>query len=97
MKPTLYADDLDGYFGEAIEAIVRILPVRCPAHVETSGDYGAGFEIACEDCDGRGFGFPDMPDWWGVLVDGFGAEGKWHRHCEDTWRVMFPAWFKEDE
>ena len=87
-------DDLRDDWGlrnpEPLEALRRILPTRCPEKVPTL-DAGrrqaqvSGSERACPDCDGRGFLYPPMPEWWGGPFDGQHA---WEGSCEDMWRAM---------
>lgn len=108
MRPTLYAEDvmhvmLDTLHHpefddtlDAREALRRVLPRRCPSHpnLTTTGDWAVG--MVCSDgCEGQGFLFPEMPDWWekrwadslGQMEDAT-LQGLWEAHCVDTWRAM---------
>jgi hypothetical protein len=113
MKPTLFANEVDGddpsaeEYDAILDAMRRILPKRCPDCEGTGKDdicskdgFHTGSEGKCEyntpdpTCEGRGFFYPDMPDWWDKEpYTSWGSQHTnwqeaWEGMCDDTWRAM---------
>ncbi len=61
-------------------------------------DNADGFEISClvlhwvgadhNICDGRGFLYPDPPDWWERSSSGRVWIRQWEQHCTISWQAM---------
>ena len=86
MKPTLCVEDLKGWdyvVAQHVDRFERILPTRCPDFFEDI-HYGMGDD--CE-CEGRGWSYPDMPDWWYEPAE-WERETPWKAFCKDMWRTM---------
>ncbi|KKN73808.1 hypothetical protein LCGC14_0397570 [marine sediment metagenome] len=79
-RPTLFYEDFvrdptPVPFG-AVSAVARILPRRCPCQLPEPVEEGE----RDEDCGGRGWLYPDPPD--------FRYEFEWGTFCKYMWRAM---------
>jgi len=104
-EPTLFADDITATLEsrdidaaesswDAIDAVMRILPRRCPGE-EVVGHKAGHDECAsrigcpgCPICDGRGWLYPDMPDFMIDAILPQAAYNDWHDLSETVWRAM---------
>ena len=105
MKPTLYADDIDptvargGIPVRPYKFLMPILPRRC----DNCGARGKGLDghvvRDCDICDGRGYLYPETPEWWDWDWDGMAHMGNhfyrasaiedtWQLHLQGMWRAM---------
>ncbi len=94
MKPELYAEDIHENDAWAY-VLIPILPRRCltddcregglyDEYQGREGPYGVGDPV----CGGRGWLYPDMPDWWEPDTRERIRVSYWQDHCDDTWRAM---------
>ncbi len=111
MRPTLYANDIPDdlqVVGDVVPAlngaialrnVKRILPLRCFDSKACDPLNDDEFGVGHQECDGRGFLYPDPPDWWTAgYVDEVAAtmeqqhpgtlKGLWEEHLRETWRAM---------
>ena len=73
---------------DKLEQFSRILPTRCPLNhppVESP--------VLCVECEGRGWFYPDPPDWWGreidhVTISDEYQQNLWALRLEPIWRAM---------
>ena len=67
---------------KSLDVLARILPWRC-GNCE-------GTAVSCPACEGRGFLYPPMPDWFEAhfFPDTGQAEEAWQFHLETVWRAM---------
>ncbi len=91
MQPTQFADDYDADF--ALDALERILPRRCPELASHDLRYSATGGCYNDLCEGRGWLYPDPPDWWGLGAEGVTISDEYQRHLwasrlEAIWRAM---------
>jgi len=84
---------------EALRVLKPILPRRCRIGNDVQGYNdcsGSVFVIEFIDsdptpgphpeCEGRGWLYPDPPDWW--PWDKAEAPKRWEGHCDAMWRAM---------
>ena len=92
MRPTLFADHVPDDFRtdsewlmnmrEALRVLKPILPRRCYLlPVEDHWD-------ECRPCEGRGWLYPEPPDWWGLDPDDGQNQKVWESQCRVFWRAM---------
>ena len=94
----LYADHIENAsvekaaYAAGLDALARVLPRRCPGFKHLNGEWylcqandGAS---PCGGCDGRGFLYPEAPDWWDMIEHDGDLLNNWERHCARTWQAM---------
>ena len=102
MRPTLFADAIPDEIHserkywmnarEALRVLKPILPKRCGRclgegrSMEATEEFGPETLERCDTCEGRGWLYPDMPDWW--AEDWNPPDLMWRRQCTYTWRVL---------
>ena len=87
MRPTLFYKDIMGVregerrpWSEELEGLARILPRRCYGDCDPLND--DEFGVGHEECEGRGWLYPEMPSWF---MDWERRGGK-REFIEDDWR-----------
>lgn len=84
-----------------LEGLQRVLPRRCPdCHGLGYENYLADTEWpdgmltqepdqrSHPPCEGRGWLYPDPPDWWERSSSGRVWIRQWEQHCRTSWRAM---------
>jgi len=98
MRPTLYADDILGVregerrpWEDELEILARVLPLRCPCDTQPTSIKPP------VDCDGRGWLYPDPPDWWEDLImnDEFLRREYTEERRRDMLDTMTEEWHKQ--
>ncbi len=90
MKPSLYAPTTKEMWPRHRDAMNRILPTRCPQGDDGKIAYHQGSDGYVEDCpfcEGRGWLYPPMPDYWDHNHDSESIFG-WNFFCREVWRAM---------
>ena len=101
MRPTQFADDYEA--DAALDALERILPLRCPSDdflqplLDALPPHTSKCGEGCQ-CEGRGWLYPDPPDFWEIAAKWkqpphyeqtfLPHPERWHYLCWAVWRQM---------
>ena len=99
MKPTLFAEDVERQASnklyalrKSLDSLALILPRRCSGchKCKPNEAWGQPTSINYQNCDGRGWLYPDPPDipYYAAWKQDEASMALWRRTLEHVWRAM---------